>query len=610
MVYTFDGIKQTLKDKLSLLSNWSKTFYYSTYDRILDVLAYTGELIVYAAEYFYKESLFGTAEKRSSVFPVALDLLGYTPYRKKGASGTILICADSAFGSTYSYTGNNIIIPKWTVFTDEDNTYSVYTTSETTYSTGYVGPLKLSVKVGTPKSYTYTSTGSKNESFNIYSESIENDVIDAQMVDLEGTKLATVNIVNNLYLVNDLTIYSCRIRSADDNTFISIKFGDGVTARQLMEQEHVKINYAETTGDKSDISNSNVITKIPTQLQDILGNNVTLYVKNTEAILGGTDFEDLDSIKYNAPQNVIAASLLSSKDNWISTIKKASFVNKPVVWTLADLGSSYTDIANNTVYWSAVSTSGVDLTSTQQSSVLADYITPKKSLTEGLVYQSLKKVFLKVNVEAKIKNNTQEVMLNNIKNTIYNTYSSTNVEFQQSVYDSQMGDLISEIENILYHSFDMKYLEKNLAADVTNTELLTSYTSGKTSILENQQYLVDNSFEIWVKLKGRLTSGVWEAPLLIGTTSGTTVSSVSGTGFTVNNGFVNYTTNVYSFSIPELISGTNESDTSITKGYVLCISYKMKDGNSKQTNSVRLSQFNQITDIDKDFVTATLTYKI
>jgi hypothetical protein len=611
MVYTYDGIKAEIKAKLSLLSNWNTTLYYGVYDRIVDLLAYTADKLVYLAEFYFQESKWTTATKKSSLTKLA-KWLSYVPYRKTGAIGTIQLSASSTFNQYYSYTGKEVLIPKWTRFTDTSNILNTYAIEDTYYYTGQIGSIDVNIKEGEPKQFLYIATGVVNEKIYIYSDSIENDIIDIQIVDSSNNILYDVNVTSNLYLINNVTDYYCEILNSPDDTYIYIMFGDDITSKRLSVGERVLITYADTKGSEGNITSSNVITVIKDALYDEDNTQAVLYITNTDNISGGSEVEGIESIRNNANNLFQAGMLLSSLDNWKTVIESASYVYKSVVWTVESLGGSTVVNDQNIVYVSIVSNTGEELTAAQEATLLEDVITPKKCLTEVVSFQTLQKIYVRFDITAKIQNKTISIMDQNIKTALSDNYGVLSTDFQTNIYESNYYRIIDEVDDVVYHSTQIYYMEKNIDASVSNDTLLPSYTSSETSVLDNQCYLVSNSFEIWIKLK---IAGVWNNPLLIATSTGTTISAVAGTGFTISGGYVNYTYNQYSFNIPEIINdithtiyGIQNPGDSDNLGYVIFISYKMEDGNGEQSNSIRLPYFYQITDIDESFIDTDLSY--
>jgi len=612
MIYTYDGLVTEIKNRLSLLSDWNTILYYGVYQRIVDMLAYTGEKLVYLAEFLYREAKWITAEKRDSLVKLAI-WLGYIPYRKTGAIGELKLSYDPTFNSMSIYTGKEVNIPRWVVFTNTDSDLITYCTESTFYYTGFIGNVVIPVKEGTPKEFLYIAQGIVNECVYVYSDSTDNTEIQVQIVDTSGNFLYEAIITTNLYLINNVVDYYCEISNSAAYDYIKICFGDGINSKKLIAGERVLVKYADTKGASGDITSSNVITVLVTTLVDEDNLPVTLYVTNDEGIVGGSEIENIESIRNNAPNLFQIGSLLSSTANWEAAINLASYVNKSIVWTIESLGLSTTVSDQNVVYFTAVSTTGENLTTIQQGDIIVTYLTPKKCLTEMVAYTALQKIYVRFDITAKIAlTQTFTVLDAAIKTALNTEYDILTTTFQKNIYESNFYRIIDEIPNIIYHTTKIYYMESDINIITSNLKLKPSYTSIDTPNLDKQNYLVLDSFEIWIKRK---IANAWVAPLQIAYTSGITILGMNG--YTITGGFVSYSTNQVSFTIAEIVAdvthviyGIADPGDSDPLGYKIFISYKMQDGNTPATqqNSIRLPYFYQITDIEDSFINADLSY--
>lgn len=549
--YTFDGIKQLIKDRLSLKSSWKKTLFYGTYERIIDAVAFGIDKLVYLSEFLYKESNYETATKISSLLTKAKPLL-YKSYRKKGATGIVSLSGSSTFSSTYRYAGSQVYLPRWTVMTDTNKSLSVYTIEDYYYYTGTIGSLNLSVVQGVPKQYTYVASGEDNETFTIYDNSIDNDEIEIFIVDSSGNILDTVDIVDNLYFVYNTTAYSCEVSTSLDQQSVEFKFGDNVTSRKLLAGERVLVKYAQTDGADGDINTQDIITTFQNTIYDSNGSAVTLYLTNDEAITGGSDVETLESIRENANHLFFTGYRLGSEDDWSALLASVSYVYKAIVWTISTVGGSSAVAEQNQVFITAISSDGENLTTAQQTDLIADYINAKKCLTESVSFEDFQKIYLKFEVIAKIQNKSITVMDAAIKQALEDNYGILNSDFQKSIYESNFYSVINNVEDLVHHTTTVYYIEKNVSALLSNYTVWPSYTSDYTSIAENQIYLLESTLKIWIKRK---IAGTWLTVQQIGYTDTVDNTIIYGmNGYTINGGSILYSENQISYSIYSIIN--------------------------------------------------------
>lgn len=645
MLYTYEGIKNEIKSRLSLMSHWNTTLYHGVYERIIDILAYTAEKIVYIVEFLFRESRWTTARLRKSV-DIMSKLLAYTSYRKSGAVGILWLSGDPLFDPSYIWDQESVFIPKWTRFTDEaTGTLNVYTTQNVTYFRNTVGNQDIPVREGEPKEFLYIAFGNIEERIQIFSDSIENNVIDIYIIDNDNNILTQVNIVSNLYLVNDVEGYSCEIINDPENQFITIVFGDGINARRLENKERVLIKYADTKGAEGDILSKGIINVFKEPVYNTLGQAILLFVANDDSIVGGSEIEDIESIRNNANNLFQVGNLLSSRENWIALINSAPYVVSSMVWSLSDIQESLDSAEQNIVYVTAVNSTGNTLTLAQQNDLMLTYIYPKKSLTEVVHFEQLQKIYIRFDIKGVITNRTQEIIRGEIADTIKEHYGVLNVQFQQNVYESNYIAVINQVKDLLWHSTELFYLEKDLAFTENFKIVLGSFTSDDTSVPQRQSFLMHETFEIWWRRK---IDGEWQEAERLAYTKDLFNDPSQGQIFPeevlidlgevrdVEIGTILYPINQYSYHIEVLardyseapqpgdpsasppippdidyvkpgvgpLFGVRNPDEEDPNGYILYISYKMEDGTfgGNQRNNLRLPRFYQITDIDEAFV--------
>jgi hypothetical protein len=612
MLWTFDNIKTEMKDRLSLLSNWANTLYYGVYERIIDVIAYIIDKLIYIIEFYYRESSWSLAQRFESLATRCL-LLSYNYHRKIGAVGNLLLSSDSNFSSSYVNTLNDVSVSRWTHFKNTTGTSNVFCTETTNYVRNTIGNQTIPVKEGIPRSYLYAAQGIANEVISLFPTNvtygIDNDDVDVFITQSDGTILYEVTVADNLYYIDDLTAYYCTVKNVPDFSKVLITFGDGVYAPKLSAGQYVLIKYADTLGDQGNIQSLNVINTIESTLYDVYGTDVTsqLYVKNNEAISDGLDFEDIESVRNNAPALFQAGFRCGSLADWKSIIDNVSYVYNSALWTINDVGGSTLASELNTVYITGVSNSGDDLTLAQQTDIELNYLREKKSPTETITWQALEKVYAFFDVNAKINNLTSDVVTTQIKDAVDAEYGTLNTNFQTNIYESAYNSVINSVPTIVYHNTDLYHMEKNVPKTATNETIIPSYVGTDTAVLEDQVFLTSNSIKIWYKQK---LANAWSTIKQIGASSGTIIYSYMPSSFTITGGTINYANNQYSYTIAGsgLVPDIPNPGSTDPDGYLLYLSYQTKDGNGLMNNCIRLPKKYQITDVDEDFVFTTISY--
>jgi len=610
MTFDFDGIVNELEKKLSLMSQWKNILYFGVYRRLIDLIAYILEKLVYITEFYYREAIWSEAQLRESLIKIC-PLLQYTPHRTIAPYGSLELSADPNFSDNYIYTGTTVIIPKWTEFSDEDENLNVFSSEEVIYNSYTSGSASIPVKQGFPKEYIYTAKGHANETITIFSNKIENDIIEIFEVDNNNEIISEIEIVSNIYLENDLQNLKCEIRNKYDFSGIDIIFGDGVNTKKLEEDQKILIKYADTDGENGNIQERLKITKIKSTLYDAYENPVTLYVRNTEAIADGSAPEDIESIRNQAPLLFQTGFRCGNKNDWITILENHPLIHKAKVWTEEDLQEDSLGYNQNVVYGTAISKDGTDLTEEQKTIILRDYIKEKKSPTEFFLWKPLQTIGIQIRVEAKIINISFLEMIQKIKDIFTENYSLLNLEFKQPLYGSQANMILSTLENIVYHNTSYYYIETSLdlGAVVNNYTSLVSFTSNETDDQQEQIYFVPLTMEIWLKRK---INYEWQDPIQIGMeTASATIEGVNG--FVFSNSSINHNTNTVSFICntiaynPFEYGPSNPAETE-EKGYLIYLIYKTQDGLNRQSDSIRIPYFYQILNFMPEFAQFNLYY--
>lgn len=609
MLFDYDSIITELQNRLSLLSDWVNSLFLGVYQRIIDMIAYATEKIVYVAEFLYTEAGFITATLRESVMPVC-KVLSYTPHRKIGASGNLSLSADSSFSATYVYTGESVTIPKWTQFKNSAGDTFVYCTEETIYYKNTVGSISIPVSEGVYTEYIHTALGNASEVITLYSDSIDNDNIEVFIVNSDNEVLYTVNIcgvngiANELFFINDLVNYYCKIENLNDFQGIKLTFGDGVSVRQLSANERVMIKHAITNGEDGNIGSTGIITSIQDTLYDATDTEVTLYVTNGEEISNGQDIETLTSIQYNAPLLWQSGYRAGTKADWAILLEAHSYIHKAKVWTNEDLISSNEEDVNK-VFVTAVSTDGSDLT-TSQRSVVNLYMKDYKSPSELIEWADLQIIWLLTKIEGWVSTGSFTAMESSIFDTLDEEYGILNVDFKQNVYESEFIDTLNNIANLDHHNSELYYMEKNFNSVTSNHTLWGIYTSGTAA---QKTLLKPETLELYLNMV--YMSGT---PLLVGKDVTGVGSIIGQNGHSISGGAINYDTGVISFNDTTItdnlsIYGIQNTSGDVASGtYQLSVAYQTWDANSGQAGDLRLPYDYLITDVDEDYIITSLEY--
>lgn len=628
MDFTFSSIKEDLVKKVKSFSSWSvEILTIGVYSVLLDVISYGIEKLAYYVDFLFVETT-SNATLRSSVVRLARDK-GYTPSRKSGAFGYLLVGSDETFSSlNFPYTGSLVEILKWTRLQNTAGTSNVYVTEDTQLLEGSVqrmvnpnlssvdnlgqgevgivitahgftagqqiyiigtknydgvffltskttvnriafvadyieetftgleqirgGYAILKVKEGNPQEYLYITIGDVEERIGLYSDSIDEDLIEVFIVNEGKDVLHKVNIVKDLYFVNDTSVYSCQIENFEDYDGLWVIFGDGITARRLEANERVLIKYAITTGSAGDIKSNNIITEPLSPFINVFNEIQELFVTNIEPIVGGADLQSLEEIKKQSSRLYSSSYQLTNRNSWIAAIEKEAYIYKAYVYGQLDIDKGTLSltgtIKQNIHYLTAVTKAGLALTPAQEQEISLNNIIPYKSPTDMIQWTKLDKIRIKFVITAEIINTISFTdMQERINQLLTSKFGVLNLNFNQSIYNSNYIREIDLVNGVIRHETDAFYAEEDIDYQGSLKTFLASKTSDETDVEEEQIYVTTNSAQIWIRRK---IDNVWYAPVQVSETSGNLMNGVNL--FTVSGTMV-YSTNQLTYQCFDLI---------------------------------------------------------
>lgn len=410
----------------------------------------------------------------------------------------------------------------------------------------------LKVKEGNPQEYIYVSTGAVEERIGLYNDSIDEDGIEVFIISEANDILETVNIVDDLYFVNDTSVYSCQIENFEDYDGIWVVFGDGITARRLQANERILIKYALTTGKNGDIKSTGVITEPVSPFINVFNEVEELFVTNIEPIVGGADLQTLDEIKKQYSRLYSSSYQLTNRNSWIAAIEKEAYIYKAYVYTQLDIDKGTLSltgtIKQNIHYLTAVTKAGLALTPAQEQEISLNNIIPYKSPTDMIQWTKLDKIRIKFVITAEIINTISFTdMQERINQLLTSKFGVLNLNFNQSIYNSNYIREIDLVSGVKRHETDAFYAEEDIDNQASLRTFLASKTSDETEIEEDQIYVTTDSPQIWIRRK---IDGVWYDPVQMSETATNTMTGVNL--FNVSGTMV-YSTNQLTYQCFDLI---------------------------------------------------------
>ena len=305
----FDAIKSNIKTYLEGQSQFSDyDFEGSSLSVLLDILAYNTHYNALYTNLAVNESFLDSASKRSSVVSRAKEI-GYIPHSATGATAKVNIVV-----SNTTTTPASLTIPKNQPFsaTVDGTTYNFYNTSAAvgTLSGSTYTFTDVEIKEGTPLEFKYTvadgvrflipnedvdlSTVTVRVQENASSATFDTFIREEELLELNGT--------SKVFFVKEI-----------EGQLYELEFGNDTIGKGLANGNVVTIAYMTTNKDAA-----NGARVFSYQGATLLGG--TAAITTTMAATGGTDIEDIESIRYNAPRHYTAQNRAVTVEDYKSTI--------------------------------------------------------------------------------------------------------------------------------------------------------------------------------------------------------------------------------------------------------------------------------------------------
>jgi hypothetical protein len=298
----FVSIKSNLVDFLNKQSEFSGySFEGSALNVLMDLLAYNTYYNAFYNNMVVNETFIDSASKRASVVSLAKNL-GYTPKSTKAATALINIKIDPS-----NYT--NDVINRNTQITATDsnnNTYTFVTTASYSFD-----PIEFNSQ-GNVTKYGIIDVPIKQGVYTTYT-AIVSDANTPLLLPYEGIDLSTIRAFVTTSITNQEGIQNEWIRSTDITTtnpeskvfFVQesatgnyeVVFGDGVFGKKLEKGNLVIFEFLVSAG--STANNIGMNDSVSFSSFSLSGYDI----ETVQASSGGSDREDIESIRVNALKN-------------------------------------------------------------------------------------------------------------------------------------------------------------------------------------------------------------------------------------------------------------------------------------------------------------------
>ena len=485
----FAKIKENLTGFLTSQSDFvGYNFKGSSFDVLLDIMAYNTHYNSYYANMVANEMFLDSASLRNSVVARAKHL-GYRPRSAQGSLAAVTL--------TITPTGRpgSISIPKRTQFQGEvagisyiwctSNSHSVNINANGVYTVD-----SIDLEQGIPSTFRYTAnTGDPDQKYILPNANTDISTLEVSVqvsagdsetvVYTEATDITTVNSTSTVYFIDEI----------EDGKF-EVQFGDGILGKTLANGNIVILSSLTCDADETNGAQAfSVVTDV--------GGYSNVKIETTSTASGGTGPADINEIKFNAPKNFDAQNRCVTIHDYVALVKRDYGDAQAVVaWG----GEDADPPIYGKVYVAIKPTSGSVLSEASKKFV-QDEILAKRNIV-GITPEVVDPdyMYLKINSTVKYDSGATTNSASVLKSTVTNAvtdFGDTNLKnFDKSFRYSKLIQAIDEAEISVKSNQTSLQLKRKLYP------LLGS--SGAYNLpFSNQVYHPSNTF--W----GAVTSGVF-----------------------------------------------------------------------------------------------------
>jgi len=450
-------------DSLKVKLGDTDFLFFSTNLRILETVAEELTETVRYDEYLTRESKWNIARNISSLLTQS-EFFNYSPHRKIGSNGTIRVSSDSAFDGDYPVT---ITIPKYTEFTNGETSFA--SSSQRILSPGQ-NFIDIQVVQGVPKIQTFEITSAQFPTGTEYAVlEVNNDSIEESLYDVKVNGQLWTRI-EHIRLAESATSQNFVLRNKNDFSGIQIEFGNDVFGKKLEIGDIVTLEYLETKGENGNILESGNVNQILGLFTDANDQVVTLYASNISTIIGGTEYEEAESIRVNAPRSYQTGDRAMTRLDYQTLIIRSGAVDRVIVWGETEVNEdrgnppgTYLPLEENLVYISGfninpITLSGTTLTVAGQT-FLRDELNPLKGPTDIIRFVDTQFIYITFHCTIFVsdKRYSLEEARANVENGLRTNYSLENTAFRENLYFSQYYEYINSIEGVGHHRTNLSF---------------------------------------------------------------------------------------------------------------------------------------------------------
>lgn len=464
MKFDYDSVLARLKARVLSKLDGENLLLFSTNSAFLEAAAEEFADANLYDEFLTREAVWETAQGYNSIMK-QVSFYDYKPHRKVGSTGYIRVSSSKTFDGSW---GTNITIPKFTQMSGGGLTFL---SKESTYLAANANYVDIPVIQGekTEKTIEITSTAYpelRYASIAIKDPDIENSLYSVKVNGILWTEVDSIRLATS----NEDLYYT--LQTLSDFSGVEITFGNGVFGKKLEYGDIVTFEYLQTKGEDGNALSGGIITSVDTALKDESGTDVELFCNNLDALVGGSDYESVESIRSTAPLSFQTGNRAISSSDYATLIKQTNLVDKVQVWGEKEINEdagnkpgTYVEVSENLIYITGITIdpeTGIGLPLSESSkSLIREALNDKKGTTDILQFVDTQVVYVTFESEVYISNTkySSEQVIGNVHNALASEYSLSEAAYKKNLYFSDYYKIIDAAEGVDHHRTTLSFSE-------------------------------------------------------------------------------------------------------------------------------------------------------
>ena len=464
MKFDYDSVLARLKARVLSKLDGENLLLFSTNSAFLEAAAEEFADADMYDEFLTREAVWETAQGYNSIMK-QVSFYDYKPHRKVGSTGYIRVSTSKTFDGSW---GTNITIPKFTQMSGGGLTFL---SKESTYLAANANYVDIPVIQGekTEKTIEITSTAYpelRYASIAIKDPDIENSLYSVKVNGVLWTEVDSIRLATS----NEDLYYT--LQTLSDFSGVEITFGNGVFGKKLEYGDIITFEYLQTKGEDGNVLSGGIITSVDTALKDESGTDVELFCTNLDALVGGSDYESVESIRSTAPLSFQTGNRAISSSDYATLIKQTNLVDKVQVWGEKEINEdagnkpgTYVEASENLIYITGITIdpeTGIGLPLSESSkSLIREALNDKKGTTDILRFVDTQVVYVTFESEVYISNTkySSEQVIGNVHNALASEYSLSKAAYKKNLYFSDYYKTIDAAEGVDHHRTTLSFSE-------------------------------------------------------------------------------------------------------------------------------------------------------